>query len=155
MDNKVTIEYAITLPDGTKGHHQTTLNLPPGFKIEQLGQDPLRFVRNAFLLTCLSVAKGIGYGASWRSGEGAPPFDAEMLGAISNIKRKYDRVLNSVRNGQPAGRIDGNGDLSVYSMLYHQLLEKLYPEAYAKWLDKEVVEFINQEAKPDSPIVII
>lgn len=151
--NKVTVEYSITLPDGQKSSHSATLNLPEGFKVEQLGQDPVKFVRNTFLLTCLSVAKGIAYGDSWRGGKGASPFKAENMCVLGNIMRKYDRVMNSAERSIVDGRIDGNGDLAVYSMLYLQLLEEFYPKAYKDWIETDVIAYINKAATPDRPII--
>jgi hypothetical protein len=150
--NQVTVAYSIELPNGTKKEFRSTLNLPPNFKIEQLGQDPLKFVRNAFMMTLLSISKGVTYGDSWRGGKGASQFKAENMCALGNVMRKYDRVMNCAERGIVPGRIDGAGDLAVYLNLYLQLLEEFYPKEFIEWFQKEVVDYVNQNAKPESPL---
>lgn len=111
--------------------HEHEISLIKGFNY---GQEPLELLKGIISLFHLSVAKGYGYGDSWKR-------RGEIRGIMANIDRKYDRLGNAINQqqlGKPSdtnAKLEGAADLSVYSMLYvFDFLRVTYPVEFEKWL---------------------
>lgn len=111
---------------------------------ERLGFNRRSFGQMAFTLYVLAFAKSIQYGDSWQK-------KGEIRGPISNLDRKYDRIMHSIEQWEKSGkndpypRIDGTADLAVYALLYlSTYLREHYPEAFEKWWTEEVQVFLDR-----------
>jgi hypothetical protein len=111
---------------------------------EKLGFNRRSFGETVFTLFVMTFAKGMQYGNSWQK-------RGEIRGPISNMDRKYDRVMNSIdliENGgknDPYPRIDGSADLAVYALLYlSTYLREHYPAAFERWWKDEVQNFLDR-----------
>jgi hypothetical protein len=111
---------------------------------EKLGFDRKSFGEVIFYLYLLAFAKSVEYGDSWQK-------RGEIRGPISNMDRKYDRVMNSIERwistgkNDPRARIDGSGDLAVYTLLYlSTFLKEHYPEDYKRWWNDELQVYIDR-----------
>lgn len=142
--SEIIVSYSIEMPDGVLHTHSAKLIVPGDSKSTQeisklLGQDPTVFTRNVFALSCLAIAKGITYKDSWKK-------HGESFSIIPNLLRKMDRITACAENDKAAGKIDGSGDLAVYSMLFLQWLEQEHPEEFKEWLSSEVIKYVNEYA---------
>jgi hypothetical protein len=118
---------------------------------ERLGFNRRSFGEMAFTLYVLAFAKGMQYGQSWQK-------RGEIRGPISNIDRKYDRLMNSIDQWEKTGkndpypRIDGSADLAVYNLLYlSTYLREHYPAAFEKWWMEEIQGFLDRY-RPETEI---
>ena len=123
---------------------QDVLEVPPELldSDDRLGFNRKSFGEMAFTLYVLAFAKSIQYGDSWQK-------RGEIRGPISNMDRKYDRIMHSIEQWEKAGkndpypRIDGSADLAVYALLYlSTYLRAHYPEQFEKWWTEEVQGFL-------------
>lgn len=119
---------------------------------ERLGFNRTSFGEMAFTLYVLAFAKSVQYGDSWQK-------RGEIRGPISNMDRKYDRIMHSIEQWEKAGindpypRIDGSADLAVYALLYlSSYLRKHYPETFEKWWAEEVQGFLDRYRPPSEMI---
>lgn len=131
------------------GHHQDlftdTLQFDDALDDDaRIGFDRKAFGELLFNLYLLVFVKSAQYGNSWQR-------RGEIRGPISNIDRKYDRIMHSIQQWEEAGinvpdaRIDGSADLAAYCLLYlSSFLKKQYPDAYGKWWAEEVQAFIDR-----------
>jgi hypothetical protein len=102
-----------------------------------LAQDPTLMLDLYHQLTCLSIAKGITYGDSWRK-------HGLRFSMIPNCLRKVDRVVNGAENNIIEPMIDGSGDCINYFALLLQYLREKHPDMYQHWMDTEVKAYIQQ-----------
>jgi hypothetical protein len=121
---------------------------------ERLGFNRHSFGEMVFTLYVLAFAKGIQYGNSWQK-------RGEIRGPISNMDRKYDRLMNSIDQWEQTGknipypRIDGSADLAVYALLYlSTYLREHYPEPFKEWWQNEVQSFLDRYRPPSEMIKI-
>jgi len=146
--------------DGETDHcdrFSDTLEIPDKLDNDAiLGFNRKSFAEVIFNLYLLAFAKSVEYGDSWQK-------RGEIRGPISNIDRKYDRVMNSIEQwtnqgkNDPYPRIDGSADLAVYTLLYlSTYLRKHYPAAFDNWWRNEVQNFIDRyrplEAEEGRPV---
>jgi len=135
-------------PEGCTDHcdrFADTIEIPDKLDRDDiLGFDRKSFGEAIFYLYILAFAKSVEYGDSWQK-------RGEIRGPISNIDRKYDRVMNSIERwistgkNDPWARIDGSADLAVYTLLYlSTFLKKHYPEDYMRWWHEELQAYINR-----------
>ena len=133
-------------------HFEDALSLPSDMvSDERLGFNRRSFGETIFTLYVMTFAKGIQYGNSWQK-------RGEIRGPISNMDRKYDRLMNSIevweRTGKndPYPRIDGSADLAVYAILYlSTYLREHYPAEFQKWWFEEVQNFTDRYRSLPSP----
>jgi hypothetical protein len=109
-----------------------------------LGFDRKSFGEVIFHLYLLAFTKSVEYGDSWQK-------RGEIRGPISNMDRKYDRIMNSIERwistgkNDPWARIDGSADLAVYTLLYlSTFLKEHYPEDYKRWWHDELQAYIDR-----------
>lgn len=121
---------------------------------EKLGFNRRSFGETIFTLYVMTFAKGMQYGNSWQK-------RGEIRGPISNMDRKYDRLMNSIDQWEQTGkndpypRIDGSADLAVYALLYlSTFLREHYPEAFERWWKEEVQSFLDRY-RPASEMVSV
>lgn len=108
-----------------------------GIPTESLGTDFEAMSQQMFALFRLSVIKAKSYGDSWQK-------HGEMFSVIPNLLRKMDRITQCASNNVKAGKVDGCGDLAVYSMLYLQWLKRNHPAEYDEWMATEVEGYITK-----------
>jgi hypothetical protein len=137
-------EDAENLPSERIDRFEDALEIPSDMvNDEKLGFNRHSFGEIIFTLYVMTFAKGLQYGNSWQK-------RGEIRGPISNMDRKYDRVMNSIDQIESGGkndpypRVDGTADLAVYSLLYlSTFLREHYPAAFERWWKDEVQEFIE------------
>jgi hypothetical protein len=156
---KVKFELTVTYeeedtPDYTE-RFKDVLEIPAELNSdERLGFNRRSFGETIFTLYVMTFAKGMQYGNSWQK-------RGEIRGPISNIDRKYDRLMNSIDQWESTGkndpypRIDGSADSAVYHLLYlSTFLREHYPEAFERWWREEVQSFLDRY-RPASEMVAV
>ena len=150
---KITFKLSVIYEEENDAEHSDhfidTLEIPTDLVSDaQLGFSRKSFGEMVFTLYMLVFAKGMQYGNSWQK-------RGEIRGPISNMDRKYDRIMNSIEKWEKTGkndpypRIDGTADLAVYSLLYlSTFLREHYPEEFAKWWAEEAQSFLDRY-RPD------
>jgi hypothetical protein len=141
-------------PESYSGQEwEETLQFPDNFNKEKLGFDAFSYGEMLFNLYRLALCKSYEYGGSWQK-------RGEIRGPVSNLDRKYDRIMSSIdtwvetgRN-EPYPRVDGSVDLAVYVILYAStFLKEHYPKEYERWTRDELEAFIRRYrlTKDDKP----
>ena len=137
--NTIKIQFKIESTDNSIDKNcSIELKIPEDLDFKShAGQNPADMVENFFWFTCLSIAKGLTYGDSWKK-------HGLKFSIFPNCLRKVDRVEVGVDENLSDSICDGAADACVYFELLLQWVMENYKDAYNEWLTNDVKKYIDK-----------
>lgn len=142
MNKEITLKFSIQSSesniDNISKELTIFLQLPAGLNFpEHAGQNPADMVENFFWMTCLSIAKGLTYGDSWKK-------HGPVFSIFPNCLRKVDRVESGLKLNMPDSITDGAADAVVYFELLLQWIQAEHPDEYKEWIQNDVFKYLDK-----------